>query len=41
MGWHNQTYILPNGDTLAPKDNENSSRIHYNGDTSQANAYTL
>lgn len=36
-GWHDNAYILPNGDIITADDQ--SATIHYNGDKSQAKAY--
>ena len=38
-GWQGGAYILPNGETIAA-DSDGQSRMIYNGDTSQAAAYT-
>ncbi len=39
-GWQGKAYTLPNGDIIRP-DNQHAERIIYNGDTSQAHAYTV
>ncbi len=43
-GWHGKSYILPNGEILNPATDgkhKNTPQTLYNGDTSQAKAYTI
>lgn len=39
-GWQGKAYTLPNGDIIRPNE-QHAERIIYNGDTSQAHAYTV
>lgn len=40
-GWQGKAYILPNGDIIRPDKHKQEGRIIYNGDASQAHAYTV
>ena len=39
-GWHGNAYILPSGEVIPNHTSKNAQRIIYNGDKSQAAAYT-
>lgn len=40
-GWQGKAYVLPNGEIIHTANNKQTQRIIYNGDTSQAHAYTV
>lgn len=40
-GWQGKAYILPNGEIIHATESKQAERIIYNGDTSQAAAYTI
>ena len=40
-GWQGKAYVLPNGEIIHTTNGKQAERIIYNGDTSQAHAYTV
>ena len=40
-GWQCRAYVLPNGEIIRATESKRAERIIYNGDTSQAAAYTI
>lgn len=40
-GWQGKAYVLPNGEIIHTTNGKQTERIIYNGDTSQAHAYTV